>query len=111
MITPHQIRSRLDEVPFKPFLLTMSDGTQYPISNRDVAGVGLNEVIVGTDIDEQSFPVTTQVGTPRRGVRGAIRCAAGRGADSAARCPYLNSHLFPSDVRCAIPQICCMDTL
>jgi len=38
--------------------------------------------------------VTIQVGTPRRGVRGAIRCAAARGADSAVpirnRDPYLN---------------------
>ena len=55
MITPRQIRDLLNEVPFKPFLLTMSDGRQYPVPNHDVAVVGRNDVIVGVDLHEQSF--------------------------------------------------------
>jgi len=55
MITARQIRDLLDEVPFKPFLITMSDGRQYPVPNHDVAVVGRNEVMVGTDLHEESF--------------------------------------------------------
>jgi hypothetical protein len=37
-------------------------------------------------------PVTTQVGTPRRGVRAASSGATDRPLDASARRPYLNSH-------------------
>jgi hypothetical protein len=55
MFTPQQIRDLLNEVPFKPFRLTMSDGRQYPVPNHDVAVVGRNDVMVGVDLHEQSF--------------------------------------------------------
>ena len=55
MITPRPIRDLLHEVPFKPFLLTMSDGRQYPVPNHDVAVVGRNDVMVGVDLHEQFF--------------------------------------------------------
>jgi len=55
MITPRQIRDLLNEVPFKPFLLTMSDGRQYRVPNHDVAVVGRNDVMVGVDLHEKSF--------------------------------------------------------
>ena len=55
MITPRQIRDLLNEVPFKPFLLTMSDGRQYPVPNHDVAVVGRNDVMLGLDLHEKSF--------------------------------------------------------
>jgi hypothetical protein len=55
MVTPRRIRDLLNEVPFKPFLLTMSDGRQDPVPNHDVAVVGRNDVMVGVDLHKQSF--------------------------------------------------------
>jgi hypothetical protein len=55
MITPQHIRDLLNEVPFKPFLLTMSDGRQHPVRNHDVAVVGRNDVMVGVDLHQRSF--------------------------------------------------------
>ncbi len=37
-----------------------------------------------TDLKRPTFSVPVEVGTPRRGVQGALRCAAGRGADRGA---------------------------
>jgi hypothetical protein len=58
MITPKILRERMNEVPFKPFVIVMSDGRQYPVPNHNAALVGANEVMVGVNLDTQSFAET-----------------------------------------------------
>jgi hypothetical protein len=58
MITPKILRERMHEQPFKPFTIIMSDGRQYPVPNHDVAIIGATDVMVGINLDEQSFAET-----------------------------------------------------
>lgn len=50
-----QLRDRLNEQPFKPFRLTMSDGRTFDIPNHDAAFVKKNTVEIGTSLDANSF--------------------------------------------------------
>jgi hypothetical protein len=55
MITAMQLRERLNEVPFKPFRITMSDGRTLSVPNHDVALVKKNTILVGIQLDAGSF--------------------------------------------------------
>jgi len=50
-----QLRNRLNEQPFKPFRVTMSDGRTFDIPNHDAAFVKKNTVEIGTNLDANSF--------------------------------------------------------
>jgi hypothetical protein len=57
MVTALQLRERLNEQPFRPFRVTMSDGRVFDIPNHDAAWVKKNSIEIGTHLDANSFAV------------------------------------------------------
>jgi hypothetical protein len=55
MITAMQLRERMNEIPFRPFRITLSDGRAFNIPNHDVALVKRNSIEIGIDLDSRSF--------------------------------------------------------
>ena len=55
MVTAIQLRERMNETPFRPFCITLSDGRSFNVPNHDVAFVKRNSVLVGIDLDANSF--------------------------------------------------------
>ena len=55
MITAMQLRERMNENPFRPFRLNLSDGRAYTVPNHDVALVKRNSIEIGIDLDSRSF--------------------------------------------------------
>ena len=55
MITAMQLRERMNENPFRPFRITLSDGRSFTVPNHDVALVKRNSVEIGIDLDSRSF--------------------------------------------------------
>ncbi len=55
MITAEQLRGRMNEQPFRPFRITMSDGRIFDVPNHDVAFVKKNTIEVGTNLDADSW--------------------------------------------------------
>jgi hypothetical protein len=55
MITAMQLRERMNETPFRPFRITLSDGRTFNVPNHDVALVKRNSIEIGIDLDSRSF--------------------------------------------------------
>jgi hypothetical protein len=55
MMTALQLRDRLNEQPFKPFRITMSDGRSFDVPNHDAAFVKKNIIEIGINLDANSF--------------------------------------------------------
>jgi len=55
MITAMQLRERMNETPFRPFRINMSDGRSFAVLNHDVAFVKRNSIEIGIDLDARSF--------------------------------------------------------
>ena len=55
MITAPQLRDRMNEEPFKPFRITLSDGRTFNVPNHDAAFVKKNSILIGVDLDSNSF--------------------------------------------------------
>jgi hypothetical protein len=55
MFTALQFKERLNQNPFKPFRIHMSDGKTYDITNHDVAMVKRHALEVGIDPDQDSI--------------------------------------------------------
>jgi hypothetical protein len=55
MFTALHFKDRLNQNPFKPFRIYLSDGTQYDIANHDVAMIKRHALEVGTDPDQDSI--------------------------------------------------------
>ena len=55
MITAMQLRERMNENPFRPFRLTLSDGRVFNVPNHDVAFVKRNSIEIGINLDSRSF--------------------------------------------------------
>jgi hypothetical protein len=55
MITAMQLRERMNENPFRPFRITLSDGRSFTVPNHDVALVKRNSIMIGIDLDSRSF--------------------------------------------------------
>jgi len=55
MITAMQLRERMNEIPFRPFRITLSDGRTFSVPNHDVALVKRNSIMIGIDLDSRSF--------------------------------------------------------
>ena len=55
MITAEQLRERMNENPFRPFRINLSDGRSFIVPNHDVALVKRNSIMVGIDLDSRSF--------------------------------------------------------
>ncbi len=64
MFKPEQIRELLTAKDFKPFVIHLSDGAHYEITNHDMVLVGRNDIHIGIGLD--------QVGIAERFVRCAI---------------------------------------
>ena len=64
MVKPEQIRELLTAKDFKPFVIHLSDGAHYEITNHDMILVGRNDIHIGIGLD--------QVGIAERFVRCAI---------------------------------------
>jgi hypothetical protein len=60
MFTPHQIKERLEEKPFRPFRIKMSNGESYDVANHDAAWVLRNAVEIGLDPDAEGFALKTR---------------------------------------------------
>jgi hypothetical protein len=50
-----QLRERMNENPFRPFRITLSDGRSFSIPNHDVVFVKKNSVLIGLELDSNSF--------------------------------------------------------
>jgi hypothetical protein len=55
MFTAEHFKERLNEIPFRPFRIHMSDGKSYDIANHDVALVKRHAVEIGLDPDQNSI--------------------------------------------------------
>ena len=55
MITAMQLRERMNENPFRPFRITLSDGRSFTVPNHDVALVKRNTIEIGIELDSRSF--------------------------------------------------------
>jgi hypothetical protein len=55
MITAMQLRERMNETPFRPFRITLSDGRTFTVPNHDVALVKRNSIMIGIELDSRSF--------------------------------------------------------
>ncbi len=55
MMTAEQLRQRINEHPFRPFRLTLSDGRALDVPNHDVALVKKNTIEIGTNLDADSW--------------------------------------------------------
>ena len=55
MIAAAQLRERMNEYPFKPFRITMSDGRTFAVPNHDTALLKKNSILVGVNLDADSF--------------------------------------------------------
>ncbi len=60
MFTASQIRERLEERPFRPFRIKMSNGETHDIRNHDAAWVLRNAVQIGLDPDDEGFVLKTR---------------------------------------------------
>lgn len=60
MFKPSQIKERLEEKPFRPFRIKMSNGETYDIPNHDAAWVLRNAVEIGLDQDAEGFALKTR---------------------------------------------------
>jgi hypothetical protein len=54
-MTATQLRERLNEQPFRPFRVTLSDGRALDVPNHDVAFVKRNTIEIGVNLDANSF--------------------------------------------------------
>lgn len=55
MMTAEQLRQRINEHPFRPFRLTLSDGRAFDVPNHDAALVKKNTIEVGANLDVDSW--------------------------------------------------------
>jgi hypothetical protein len=51
MFTAKEIKERMEERPFRPFRIRMSNGEVYDVPNHDAAFVKRNAVEIGLDLD------------------------------------------------------------
>ena len=50
-----QLRERMNESPFRPFRVTLSDGRSFTVPNHDAAYVKRNSIEIGLNLDSRSF--------------------------------------------------------
>jgi hypothetical protein len=55
MFTALQFKERMNQTPFKPFRIHMSDGSSYDVTNHDMAFVKRHAIEVGIDLDRNSI--------------------------------------------------------
>ena len=60
MFTAKQIKERLEQKPFRPFRIRMSNGEAYDITNHDTAWVLSGAIEIGIDQDREGFVLNTR---------------------------------------------------
>jgi hypothetical protein len=60
MFTAQQLRERMEERPFRPFRIKMSNAETYDVGDHDAAWVLRNVVEIGLDPDTEGFAAHTR---------------------------------------------------
>jgi len=60
MFTARQLKERLEQKPFRPVRIRMSNGESYDIPNHDAAWVLRDSVEIGLDPDADGFVAYTR---------------------------------------------------
>ena len=60
MFTAKQLKERMDQHPFRPFRIRMSNGESYDIPNHDSAWVLRDSVEIGLDPDAEGMVALTR---------------------------------------------------
>ncbi len=60
MFTAKQLKERMDQQPFRPFKIRMSNGESYDIPNHDSAWVLRDSVEIGLDPDAEGMVALTR---------------------------------------------------
>ena len=60
MFTAKQLKERMDQQPFRPFRIRMSNGESYDIPNHDSAWVLRDSVEIGLDPDAEGMVALTR---------------------------------------------------
>lgn len=55
MFNAEQIRALLTAKDFRPFRVSLSDGTSYDVTNHDMALVGRNSIEIGVNPDPKGI--------------------------------------------------------
>jgi hypothetical protein len=56
MFTAVHFKERMNENPFKPFRIYLSDGSHYDVTNHDIALVKREGIEVGINLDDHAIP-------------------------------------------------------
>jgi len=54
-MTAEKLRLRMNELPFRPFRVTLSDGRVFDVPNRDVAFVKKSGIEIGIELNARSW--------------------------------------------------------
>jgi hypothetical protein len=60
MFTARQLKERMEQKPFRPFRIKMSNGETYDVKNHDAAFVLSNAIEVGIEQDLEGFALLTR---------------------------------------------------
>lgn len=60
MFTAKQLRERMEQKPFRPFRIRMSNGESYDIPNHDAAWVLRDSIEIGLDPDAEGMVALTR---------------------------------------------------
>ncbi len=60
MFTANQLKERLDEEPFRPFRIKMSNGETYDVPHHDAAWILQNAVEIGLDPNAEGIALNTR---------------------------------------------------
>jgi hypothetical protein len=60
-MTAANLRQLLKQQPFRPFRLVMSSGESYEVRHPEMAWVVKNDVLVGTDIEDDGMPAEFRI--------------------------------------------------
>jgi hypothetical protein len=60
MFTARQLKERMEQKPFRPFHIKMSNGETYDVKNHDAAFVLSNAIEVGIEQDLEGFVLLTR---------------------------------------------------
>lgn len=60
-MTAANFRQLLKQQPFRPFRLVMSSGESYEVRHPEMAWVVKNDILVGTDIEDDGMPAEFRI--------------------------------------------------
>jgi len=60
MLTVKQLRERMEQKPFRPFRIRMSNGESYDIPNHDATWVLRDSIEIGLDPDAEGMVALTR---------------------------------------------------